>query len=190
LTSTPDQLEEERQAHRRWRAAFVALGYDGRRATALVLDGVELLEGPVLNLGSTTSDVARELELRGLVVEGHFPEYEESLFAALPFPDSTYASAVSFNTLHHVENGASYLREMARVVRPGGLLLLVDFSPEGFDIAARVLSAEGGHPVGPVTLDWARGFLAGLGLEETRAGGVHQLRFATFRKAGGLLKKE
>jgi ubiquinone/menaquinone biosynthesis C-methylase UbiE len=112
----------------------------------------------------------------------------ETLVAALPFPDGAYPFAVSFNTLHHVENGASYLREMARVVRPGGLLLLVDFSPEGFDIAARVLSAEGGHPVGPVTLDWARRFLAGLGLEETRAGEAHHQRFATFRKAEGLLE--
>ena len=59
--------------------------------------------------------------------------------------------------LHLVGNGASVLCEIVRVVRPGGLLLLVDFSREGFDIAARVLSAEGGvHPEGPVTLDWAR----------------------------------
>jgi SAM-dependent methyltransferase len=189
LTSTPDQTEQDRPAPRNWHAAFAALGYDGKRAATLVLDGVDLHEGPVLNLGSTTSYVAGELQLRGLVVESYFPEYEEALFEALPFPDGAYPSAVSFNTLHHVENGAAYLNEMARVVRPGGLLLLIDFTPEGFDIAAHVLSAEGGHPVGPVTLDWARGFLTGLGLEETRAGAAHHQRFATFRKPGGSLKK-
>ena len=189
MTFTPDQTEQERPASRRWRAAFAALGYDGDLAAALVLDGVDRLEGPGLTLGTATSYVARELELRGLVVESHFPEYEEALLEGLPFPDGAYPSAVSFNTLHHVENGADYLREMVRVVRAGGLLLLIDFTPEGFDIAARALSAEGGHPLGPVTLDWARGFLAGLGLEETRAGEAHHQRFATFRKAGGLLKK-
>jgi hypothetical protein len=40
------------------------------------------------------------------------------------------------------------------VIRPGGVLVLADFSREGFDFASRVLAAEGGvHPEGPVTLD-------------------------------------
>ena len=38
------------------------------------------------------------------------------------------------------------------------------------------------HPEGPVTLDWARGFLGGLGLVETGAAEVHHERFAAFRK--------
>jgi len=185
LTLTADQLEQEGQALRRWREAFAALGHDGDRAAALVLDGVDLLESPVLNLGSGMSAIARELTLRGLVVESHAAQAEDPDVAALPFPDGAFASAVSFNVLHHVGNGASVLCEIVRVVRPGGLLLLVDFSREGFDIAARVLSAEGGvHPEGPVTLDWARGFLAGSGLAETRVGEVHHERFATFRTPG------
>lgn len=42
---------------------------------------------------------------------------------------------------------------------------------------------EGGtHPEGPVTLDWARGYLAAARLAEAAAGEEHHERFATFRK--------
>jgi ubiquinone/menaquinone biosynthesis C-methylase UbiE len=105
--------------------------------------------------------------------------------ATLPFPDGAFAAAVSFNVLHHLADGASVLREVVRVVRPGGAVVLADFSREGFDFATRVLAAEGRvHPEGPVTLDWARGFLVDLGLEETAAGEAHHERFAAFRIAG------
>jgi SAM-dependent methyltransferase len=106
--------------------------------------------------------------------------------AALPFPDGAFASAVSFNVLHHLADGASVLREIVRVVRPGGVLVLADFSREGFDFASRVHAAERAvHPEGPVTLDWARGFLASLGLAETGVSEAHHERFATFRKPAG-----
>ena len=64
--------------------------------------------------------------------------------------------------------------------------MIADFSREGFDFAARVHAAEGQiHPEGPVTFDLARGFLSGLGLEETGVGEVHHERFAAFRKSAG-----
>jgi len=102
--------------------------------------------------------------------------------AALPFPDGAFASAVSFNVLHHLAVGAPVLREVVRVVRPGGALVLADFSREGFDFVSRVHAAEGGvHPEGPATLDWARGFLAGLRLEETSVAEAHHERYAILR---------
>ena len=204
MTLTANELEQRKQVNQKRRAAFVALGHDGARAAALVLDAVGPLEGPVLDLGSGMGVMARELARRGLEVESIDVSAEDQEVAAsltegtglesrvrftpadgaaLPFPDSAFASAVSFNVLHHLTDGASVLREVVRVVRPGGALLLVDFSKEGFEFAGRVLAEEGGvHPEGPVTLDWARGFLGGLGLAETGAAEVHHERFATFRK--------
>ena len=199
-----DELERRKQVNLSRRAAFSALGHDGGQAAALVLDGVGPLEGPVLDLGSGLGVMARELARRGLTVESvdvsvedqevaaSLPEgtglesrvrFTPADGAALPFPDGDFASAVSFNVLHHLTDGASVLRELVRVLRPGGALVLVDFSREGFDFAGRVLAEEGQvHPEGPVTLDWARGFLGGLGLAETGAAEVHHERFATFRK--------
>ncbi len=104
--------------------------------------------------------------------------------AALPFPTarspppSRSTSSTTWPTARP-SSARSYASS-----RPGGILVLADFSREGFDFAARVHAAEGGtHPEGPVTLDWARGFLAGLGLVEARAGEAHHERFAAFAKS-------
>ena len=40
----------------------------------------------------------------------------------LPFPDETFASATSAETLEHVPDDAAALRELGRVLAPGGLL--------------------------------------------------------------------
>ena len=204
MSLTADELDRRLAAFHARKDAFVALGHDGARAAALVLDAAGALEGPVLDLGSGMGVMARELARRGHSVESVDVNAEEQEIAAsltagsglepkirftpadgaaLPFADGAFASAVSFNVLHHLADGASVLREVLRVVRPGGILVLADFSSEGFDVAARVHAAEGNvHPEGPVTLDWARGFLAGLGLEETAAGEAHHERFVSFRK--------
>lgn len=203
MTLTLDELARRRESFFKRREAFAALGHDGGRAAALVLDGAGSLEGPVLDLGSGMGAMARELARRGLAVESVDVSAEDQEVAAsltegtglesrvhftpadgatLPYPDGAFASAVSFNVLHHLADGASVLREVVRVVRPGGAVVLADFSREGFDFAARVLAAEGGvHPEGPVTLDWARGFLVGLGLAETATGELHHECFAALR---------
>ena len=204
MSLTADELDRRLAAFHARKDAFVALGHDGARAAALVLDAAGALEGPVLDLGSGMGVMARELARRGHSVESVDVNAEEQEIAAsltagsgleskirftpadgaaLPFPDGAFASAVSFNVLHHLADGASVLREVLRVVRPGGTIVLADFSREGFDFAARVHAAEGGtHPEGPVTLDWACGFLTATGMTEIASGEAHHERFATFRK--------
>jgi ubiquinone/menaquinone biosynthesis C-methylase UbiE len=203
VTLAADELQRRKEAFSRRQKAFVALGHDGGRAAAIVLDGAGALEGPVLDLGTGMGGMARELARRGLAVEsvdvnGEEQEVAASLTdeaglsagvrfrtadgSALPYPAGSFGSAVSFNVLHHLSEGASVLRELVRVVRPGGALVLADFSPEGFDLASRVHADEGGfHPEGPVTLEWVRGYFAALGLPETVAGEAHHERFVAFR---------
>jgi SAM-dependent methyltransferase len=45
--------------------------------------------------------------------------------AALPFRDASFEAAVNIVTLEHVQNPGLVLREIARVLRPGGRLLIV-----------------------------------------------------------------
>ncbi len=203
MTLTVDELAQRKDSFQRRREAFLALGHDGVRAAALVLDAAGPLEGPVLDLGSGMGSMARELARRGLSVESVDVSAEDQEVAAsltagtglearirftpadgsaLPFPDGAFPSVVSHNVLHHLADGASILQEVVRVLEPGGALVLGDFSAEGFSFASRVLVAEGGaHPEGPVTLDWARGFLAARGLVETGSGEAHHERWAAFR---------
>ena len=45
--------------------------------------------------------------------------------AALPFPDGTFDLALNIVTLEHVPDPTRVVRELSRVLRPGGMLLLI-----------------------------------------------------------------
>jgi ubiquinone/menaquinone biosynthesis C-methylase UbiE len=204
MALTPEELER-REAHFWERTAqYKDLGHDRLLAASFILDAAGRLEGPTLDLGTGMGLAARELARRGLDVESVDVNAEDQQVAAfltkdpalaarirftladgaaLPFPDALFGCAVTLDVLHHLTDGVAVLKELARVVKPGGLVVLADFSPEGFALVSTVHASEGRtHPEGPATLDWARGFLAGWGLEEgwTREGHLH--RVAGFRK--------
>lgn len=45
----------------------------------------------------------------------------------LPFEDNSFDGVMSFFSLHHMDNPANLLKEVNRVLRPGGILLIIDF---------------------------------------------------------------
>lgn len=47
----------------------------------------------------------------------------------LPFPDLSFDAAIIHQVLHYAEEPGEAIQEAARVLRPGGRLLLVDFAP-------------------------------------------------------------
>jgi SAM-dependent methyltransferase len=51
-------------------------------------------------------------------------QYVESSCTKMPFPDASFDLVVSFETLEHIEGQEPFLDEVARVLRPDGLLLL------------------------------------------------------------------
>jgi SAM-dependent methyltransferase len=200
-----DEELQRRKAHFWARTAqYQGMGFDRFAEVSAIFDNGTALEGPAMDLGTGMGLVAREVAGRGLEVitvdvDADGQQVAAALTedpdlagritftladgAALPFPDGHFGCAVTMDALHHFGDGAPILREMLRVVRPGGLLILAEFSSEGFSVVARVHESEGGHhPEGPVTMDWARGFLAGLGAvqESSREGRFH--RVAAFRK--------
>ncbi|MCW2237315.1 ArsR/SmtB family transcription factor [Azospirillum canadense] len=59
----------------------------------------------------------------------------------LPFPSGSFDAAVVHQVLHFAESPADLLAEAARVLRPGGRLLIVDFAPHQLES----LRAEHAH---------------------------------------------
>jgi ArsR family transcriptional regulator len=49
----------------------------------------------------------------------------------LPFPSGSFDAAVIHQVLHFAESPSAVLAEAARILKPGGLLLAVDFAPHG-----------------------------------------------------------
>ncbi len=73
-------------------------------------------------------------------------EVVEGSATALPFAGASFDLAVSFKTLPHVPDLAQALAEMARVVRPGGLLIVELYNPWSVRaLVKRALPLRGAH---------------------------------------------
>jgi ubiquinone/menaquinone biosynthesis C-methylase UbiE len=185
-------------------ARFANAGYQRLGAPEFILDQCRGLDGPVLDVGTGTGITARALARRGLDVVSVDLSADDQQLAAyltaedpeaarrikleladashLPVPDGHFGSAVAIDVLHHLTDGGPVLRELARVVKPGGLVILADFTVEGFEMVSTVYAAEGlVHDEGPVTVDWARGVLSALGMTELTLTTGHSHRVVMFR---------
>ncbi len=208
---TAEQLNELKIHFAKRTAQFAEAGYERFGAPEFIIDQAGALAGPVLDVGTGTGITARALAGRGLEVvgvdmcaddlqmAGALTEdadiagrirYLVSDAARLPVPDGHFGSAVAVDFLHHLDVGEPVLRELVRVVKPGGLIVLADFTAAGFEMVSIVHAADGRvHPEGPVTVDWARGFLSDSGaVEVSRATGhfhhVSVLRMPVGESAG------
>lgn len=67
---------------------------------------------------------------------------ETDLNERLPFEASSFDGVVSIETIEHLENPWFFLREVSRVLRPGGFLVLT--TPNVSSVFSRVLAAATG----------------------------------------------
>jgi ubiquinone/menaquinone biosynthesis C-methylase UbiE len=203
MSLTVEELQQRKAHFSEQTARFAKAGYERLGAPEFILDLADGLESPVLDVGTGTGITARALACRGLEVVSVDLNADDQQAAAfltddpqwlrrirfergdasrLPFPDGHFAAAVAIDVLHHLDAGGPVLKELLRVVRPGGLVVLADFTVEGFQIVSKVYEFEGlVHEEGPVTLDWVRGFLSALGLAEISLSTGHLHRVAVFR---------
>lgn len=108
----------------------------------LVLDALAGLRGDVVDIGCGAGNVARAIAERNpeLTVHGvdisrtalelarqAAPELDFRFARAeqLPFADASMSAAVMLDVLEHVDDPAAVLREIRRVLRPGGLFHIV-----------------------------------------------------------------
>lgn len=76
----------------------------------------------LLDVSATALDIATELYRRLPVVgDRPAPEFLQFDGRSIPLPDSSVDRTVCFDALHHTPNPADVLRELARVLKPGGI---------------------------------------------------------------------
>ena len=116
-------------------------------ALTLIRDTFAPLSGKrILDIGCGPGTLARRLVDAGAAVTGIDPgaaalararasvpeaRFEAATGESLPFPEASFDGAVMLNALHHVPDPAAALGEAARVLAPGGLLVVVEPLAQG-----------------------------------------------------------
>lgn len=129
----------------------IGQGYDGtRRADPHLLDRLRhwlgaSLAGPVLDVGCGTGNYTCALAASGVAMTGVDPSermlaeargkstqvaWRAGTAEALPFADAAFAGAMATLTVHHWRDLDRGLGELARVLQPGGRLVLFTSTPQ------------------------------------------------------------
>ena len=88
-----------------------------------------------VDITSEMLKVARETAAKQPEISNKL-SYVEGNMTALPFADNSFSAAVTRYTFHHLEHPAEALKEMARVVKPGGRIVVIDATPTAAKQAA------------------------------------------------------
>lgn len=75
--------------------------------------------------GIDLTETALNLSRRRFELEGLKGEFRATDGNRIPYPDASFDIACSMGVLHHIEDPRPMLTEMARVLRPGGRLILM-----------------------------------------------------------------
>lgn len=113
-----------------------------------VLDELELpKDALILDAGAGEGFFARKLELAGYenvhacdfcadsFLCPQIPFHAADLSGPLPFPDNHFDCVVSIEVIEHLENHFSFVRELIRITKPGGKLIIT--TPNVMSISSR-----------------------------------------------------
>jgi ubiquinone/menaquinone biosynthesis C-methylase UbiE len=189
LEANHEQLEARNAVH--WR-----FGFDAEAGVRFVLDKALPLRGRVLDVGTGKGRFLKSLAKHvGLVTtvdingeEQHCARLEAIYTGvadridfvvadarSLPWRAGSFDVVTTWNVVHHLDAPERVLREMLRVLRPGGRLVVADFAPSGFRLMDEIHAAEGRrhpHPPSPLPRWWHH--LRRMGYAVRRYQGAHE----------------
>ena len=139
-------IEDEPSRLRRWSRCY-ALSKKVRAVEKQALSGKRRGRGRALDVGCATGDFLAALRERGWQVTGVEKNERAAAYArarlglevvtgeleTAGFPDRAFDLVTLWHVLEHVHDPVSTLSELARVTRPGGLLVLAVPNPESFE---------------------------------------------------------
>jgi demethylmenaquinone methyltransferase / 2-methoxy-6-polyprenyl-1,4-benzoquinol methylase len=218
LPARYDALEEllSLGQNRRWRRAMVDAVAEGRPAT--VLDVATGTAGVALMLAGRTGadvtgvDLTEEMLRRGQARVSAAGERRVRLAVAraeqLPFADAAFDALTFTYLLRYVADPVAALRELARVVRPGGVVASLEFAVPGPPLwlpawrlyTRMVLPAAGfltggrewayvGRFLGPSIEDHYRRYPAERHVEMWHEAGFEDVRAGTMSLGGALVMR-
>ena len=93
--------------------------------------------------------------------------YQEGVAESLNFPDASFDTVVTSLMLHHLPEQLrpAVLREMHRVLRPGGRLLVVEFRPPRSRLGRRLVHGAAGDAMAHNRIDLLDGLVADAGFD-------------------------
>lgn len=136
-------------------------------------------DGVLADLGGGTGElgagVAHELDARAVIIDPTrqmlrrvdarpWVSVRLASAEALPFPDDYFDAVVCCDAFHHVRDQDAAARQIARIVRPGGGVLMLEMDPRGPDRFWALLERLVGEPAGFRTPDDMAQFLSTHGI--------------------------
>ncbi len=160
----PEIIEENKRINREQSELYRSHGMEREEAVKFIIESAGVIEPPVLDVGAGQGWVSVELARRGIKVHAadsseemlqisllnaksygveKLIEYYITDAADLPFRDDYFNLVIMVNVLHHLKDISPVLREISRVIAPGGNFLVSDLTRDGFEILDRISEIEG-----------------------------------------------